>query len=1103
MNQLTAQHAEKLTRPDGTQQTPSYNFDSDQSLGMFKVGDNCLGFAAQGNTSFCIGSKECTFYGVPIFKDSLGSSPVLQEEGRLYKKKNSAGLFWNTIQGDERDLTKPIYPFHNLDGSYSAPSYSFEQEPTTGIYRDQIGGGMGFAYNNKPVAYIREYLNVIQGVHFIDRKNDGLSTEASSGLLIKKPGHKGLWWVTTDGETDLCNVNTLSEHDAQQIANQVLSKLTDRIASNDEHLNTTIQTANQKLNDSVHTTNQKLNDSVRIATEQFDTLIDTTHNKLKATVETTQTQINDTRRQLSETEQRITTVANDAEQRITTVANDAEQRITTVANDAEQRITTVANDAEQKVINITNTVDRRLSDSVTSSENKVQNTVIQNISKLDNYIQAKISHVNDTLNNITQREIDELNTYIETTKANHKQQLLYSFEEQKNTQIQTLELINNQLLEHSGKLAAQLEEVTIEHCGRIDASSTQATNAINLAAETASNNLLAQSSNIIEKSIDTVIAKSVNSIFNQCVEQVNQQVVQQVKEQHDEFTDKLNRCIDNLATGVERITQCEHQLAAHTTRITVLEEKNSTYLEQHAHVDQLTAQHTEQIAHVDQLTAQHTEQIAHVDQLTAQHTEQIAHANQQITQCMKYIAKQRIILPAEPVIVGDVVGINSRGKVDKITCVKWSDDIKHSNGELCYCLADDEFIYCIVKDQVLYFCSGDRSIILESGILQHCSCTITRINDETKRYVIIYKHESNLTIKKISVKSSSIDVEHTLSYPISGTVETFNSTYDSLLDQLIIVAYRTDLNNFEVLIVQTNKLTDSPTALGYCTAPLTSDAILGPDKHIKTLLIPGNQVLITYGNVKTFIMLSAAYNTPFIAGDMFVNTDCVDCVDCVYDPINAVILSVDRTISDACILHVFDIHGEKLELIKTKKLTGYTPISIEYNEMTDNFIIMCHAEDTDQIIIQLVKNTDDQLTPGLSFTKSVNYIKNVSLYKSIQYHAGKLYMVLVNNMGFQSCVLDDNHGVQAENFIGLVQANIVEPGTPAKPDTHNISSTKPDTCMAEVCIKGRVFYTDKLLNMKPGKKVYYRFDTRSFTNESSGALFIGTSLAAGQLLVGI
>jgi hypothetical protein len=283
---------------------------------------------------------------------------------------------------------------------------------------------------------------------------------------------------------------------------------------------------------------------------------------------------------------------------------------------------------------------------------------------------------------------------------------------------------------------------------------------------------------------------------------------------------------------------------------------------------------------------------------------------------------------------------------------------------------------------------------------------------------------------------------------------------------------------------------------GYTSFSVSNDSIIGNGRTIKVLLLPGQEILISYGNSKCFVLLPSRHTDSISVGDTIIDADSVDCADMIYDGANGVIISAEKTISETCFLQILDIYGTKISILKSKKLGSVTiiPLGLSYNIDTDKFILIYTDSMVNSIVkAQVFNNDGEQILLGLTYNTMVKYnsdlevcpIHNV-IFKLLK---GMFGVAIVSN-GLSLSYFDDDYGVQPNNYIGII-AQIVEN-------------------KAEVVLKGHVFNSNILLpSAWAGKKVYldsnclYKVYPNNLTINSISNMFVGTVLTVNKILVGI
>lgn len=399
------------------------------------------------------------------------------------------------------------------------------------------------------------------------------------------------------------------------------------------------------------------------------------------------------------------------------------------------------------------------------------------------------------------------------------------------------------------------------------------------------------------------------------------------------------------------------------------------------------------------------------------------------------------------------------------------------------------------------------------------SVACVKVEDEPKKYILAYGDYENLTsiiLKKIRVDiisgTPSITTESTITYTPSATCETFDMVYENSgsLDILTIVMYSVELNNFEAALFAVNPGTSNPIQKGYSQSSFATNPITGDNKTCKTLLLPGQVVVCSYSNYKTFLLLPSSYMSAFDTGGDVVDNDSSDCVDMIYDAQNAVIISVEKTISNTSFLQIYDIFGLDITQMRSKKIGNSTviPLGLGLNPLTDNFTLFySNAEADGQIFAQLFNHDGELINLGLIYIQPSGALYNSILTqdnipvpnngKLVWYKAGNHNYVCWPNgtTGTTSAIFNDNYGIQPAAFIGF--ADVFNGDV----KTNNICS---------VVLKGQIY--NNVINLPinyVGKKIY--LDNKNInlsypnniTTNKIGNNFIGTCITQNDILVGL
>jgi hypothetical protein len=378
------------------------------------------------------------------------------------------------------------------------------------------------------------------------------------------------------------------------------------------------------------------------------------------------------------------------------------------------------------------------------------------------------------------------------------------------------------------------------------------------------------------------------------------------------------------------------------------------------------------------------------------------------------------------------------------------------------------------------------------------------------KYVVAFGDYNNMqliTLRQFRVNINGcvpdILVESEVLHETEST-ETFDLVYENTgsLDMLVLVMYSASNGNLNVAMFSCLPHLQ----VGYCQNNISADPIIGNNKTLRVVLLPGQVIVCSYGNHKCFILLPSVATESFNVGDTIIDNDSSDCVDIIYDDTNSVILSVERTYTDNAFLQVSDIFGTKIAILRTKKLgrSTYIPLGLGYNPITDNFVLF-YADSTisGQIYAQVFTHDGESINLGLTYARhnSSNLYTTPELVDGtpVPAHGKQVWLRSSNILSVEwvsgkdsssiAC-FDDNFGIQAAAYIGLAMHD----------------ATADSYC--EVAIKGQVFTGIRLPNNYVGKKLFLDSDISkshpdNLTVKASGNMFLGTCLTSEKILVGL
>ena len=128
-----------LLADNGSYSQPSYSFVNESNSGFYKLNEGGIGLSINGSLHSY--NNLVSGFMKPLELNDVTASnasitPIDNTSGKLYKKVSSSGLYWNTLDGGEIDITnnKLDFPILGKLGSNVKPTYSFSGDDKTGIY---------------------------------------------------------------------------------------------------------------------------------------------------------------------------------------------------------------------------------------------------------------------------------------------------------------------------------------------------------------------------------------------------------------------------------------------------------------------------------------------------------------------------------------------------------------------------------------------------------------------------------------------------------------------------------------------------------------------------------------------------------------------------------------------------------------------------------------------------------------------------------------------------------------------------------------------------------------------------------------------------------
>lgn len=481
------------------------------------------------------------------------------------------------------------------------------------------------------------------------------------------------------------------------------------------------------------------------------------------------------------------------------------------------------------------------------------------------------------------------------------------------------------------------------------------------------------------------------------------------------------------------------------------------------------------------------------------------------------------------VVAGDVVGIQNDGigLISKVAGGKWSNEMKIATGDcsrvsLWDTLQSNDirlYTYAHILDGKfeLTLCVtvfngnsivGNMTLPLNTDFNMYnytvCICKI-----DSGNYVVAfgdYNSATTITLKQFTVTVKE-DVPKMLVMSElrheTTVIETFSLVYESVgsLDILVLTMYNAATNNIDVAMFSCLPHLQP----GYTQQSILTGPLIGNNKTMRSMLLPAQTVVCSYGNNKCFLLLPSDANESFNVCSTIMDNNSSDCIDMIYDSVNSVILSVEQTYADQAFLQVSDIFGTKINIIRSKSLGRNTcvPIGLGYNSTTDNFVLFyTDSAVSGQMHAQIFTHDGESLTLGIVYdrVRTDNLVTTVDLPdgtpipangRHVFNRAGALCVEWESGSESSSIAnFDDDFGIQATAYIGIAMNTAVS----------------GDTC--EVALRGQIFESDISLPVSyVGKRLYLNGMglpyPNSVTVKASGRVFLGTCLTTNRILVGL
>ena len=392
--------------------------------------------------------------------------------------------------------------------------------------------------------------------------------------------------------------------------------------------------------------------------------------------------------------------------------------------------------------------------------------------------------------------------------------------------------------------------------------------------------------------------------------------------------------------------------------------------------------------------------------------------------------------------------------------------------------------------------------IVVPGELPECHCSIVEIDPINRWYIVsVVVDDSNV----IFLRKVQLSVDHTIrsdnsngwiSKTLLDNIIAYDSAYDSTTDTLICVAYVPNNMNFTTVLVLANAGNNLPLGVagGTVDVGVSTDMIMNSNKQLHVVSLPGQVVIVSYGNYKTsFITMS--YNAPITKGDTIIDYDSFDCVDMHFDVNENMLICLEKTITPSCFLQAIDVLGTKMQRVASKNFKNQTmdPFGIAYNDVSGNYTML--YGNPLSMCFNIFTFDGDEFTVGMQYRTSSVYSEPYNFRK------GKALCSLANRYLLGICANGNDYGVEVVRF---------EDGYGSYPSAFVGMAVNNATVGSVVYVvpRGSVYNTGVPMGSSwLGKKLYLSNYEGSFPDNlsivSANNSFIGTCLGTNRILLGM
>jgi hypothetical protein len=294
--------------------------------------------------------------------------------------------------------------------------------------------------------------------------------------------------------------------------------------------------------------------------------------------------------------------------------------------------------------------------------------------------------------------------------------------------------------------------------------------------------------------------------------------------------------------------------------------------------------------------------------------------------------------------------------------------------------------------------------------------------------------------------------------------------------QVLNLAYD-ESNDILVLASYTNKLNINLINLANVYIGAHIDIPTEPIGHINLILLPGGIIIVSYAHHKT-VLLYTFYDSPIVVGNTLYDYQCVKNISMIYDPMNSIIVSLDKSVTNTSYIQSFELVNLSLNYVAKKALSHIAnPLTLTYNA---NCYLLTYLQD------------------NIVYHKHIKYDAGINLNISYKGQNGPLMSdIFVHPFGKNFISV---YNQRIELFINNFQGNPSE----------FVGIARTDALAGErvsVCIKGALFDSDIYLPAYYcGNKVYLNNVEADYPYNLSvqaDGIFIGTCVSRNNIVVSI